>query len=54
MLMGTIRGGSRGDEGKTLIRDESLNNHPPIISSFEEESSINGMVDYVLVLRLDM
>ena len=54
MLMGTVRGGSRGDEGKTPIRDESLNNPAPIILGFEEESLINGMVYFVLVLRSDV
>lgn len=54
MLMGTIRGGSGGGEGKTPIRDESLNKPTPIILGFEEESLINGMVDYVLVLRPDV
>ena len=52
MLMGTVRGGSGGDEGKTPIRDESLNNPAPIISSFEEESPTNGIVVSVVVLRL--
>jgi hypothetical protein len=51
MLMGTIRGGSGGNEGKTPIRDESLNNHDPTILGFEKELLINGMVDSVLVLR---
>lgn len=51
MLIGIIGGGLGGDEGKTPIRDESLNNPAPIISGFEEESSINGMVDSMLVLR---
>ena len=54
MLMGTVTGGSGCDEGKTPIKDESLNNPTPIISGFEEESPINGMVDFVLVLRLDV
>ena len=54
MLIGTVRGGLVGDEGKIPIRDESLNNPAPIISGFEEESLINGMVDFVLVLRSDM
>ena len=52
--MGTIRCGSGGDEGKTHIRDESLNDPASIVSGFEEESPINGMVDYVLVLRSDV
>ena len=54
MLIGTARGGSGGVEGKTPIRDESSNNPTPIISGFEEELLINGMVDYVLVLKLDV
>lgn len=54
MLMGTIRGRSGGDEGKMPIRDDSLSNPSPIISGFEEESPINGMVDSVLVLRSDV
>ena len=54
MLMGTIRGGLVGDEGKMPIRDEYLNNPAPIILGFEEDSPINGMVDFVLVLRSDV
>ena len=54
MLIGIVRGWSRGDEGKTPIRDESLNSPTPIISGFEEESSINVMVDSILVLRSDV
>ena len=51
MLMGIVRGGSRGNEGKTPIRDESLNNPTPIISGLEEESPTNGIVVFVVVLR---
>ena len=36
MLIGTIRGGSKGDEGKMPIRDESLNKPTPIILGFVE------------------
>ena len=52
MFVGIVRGGSGGDEGKTPIRDESLNNPTPVISGFEEESPTNGIVVSVLVLRL--
>ena len=51
MLMGIVFGGSGDGEGKTPIRDESLNNPTPIISGFEEEWPINGIVVSVLVLR---
>ena len=51
MLMGIVRGGSGSDEGKTPIRDESLNNPTPIISGLEEESPTNGIVVSVVVLR---
>lgn len=54
MLIGTVRGGSGSDEGKTPIRDVSLNNPTPIISGFVEESLISGMVDFVLDLKLDV
>ena len=54
MLMGIVRGGLGGDEGKMAIRDESLNNPAPIISGFEEESPTNGIVVSVLVLRSDV
>jgi len=54
MLIGTIRGGLGGDEGKTPIRDESLNKPTPIISGFVEESSINGMIDSILDLKSNM
>lgn len=54
MLIGIVRGWLGGDEGKMPIRDESLYNPITIISSFEEESSINGMVDFVLAPRLDV
>ena len=36
MLIGTIRGGSKGDEGKMPTRDESLNKPTPIILGFVE------------------
>ena len=51
MLMGIVRGGLGGDEGKTPIRDESLNNLAPIISNLEEESPTHGIVVSVVVLR---
>ena len=54
MLIGIIRGGLGGFEGKNPIRYESLNNPSLIISGFEEESPINRMVDFVLVLRSDV
>ena len=43
-----------GGEGKTPIRDESLNKPTPIISGFVEESPINGMIDSVLDLKSDV
>ena len=54
MLIGTVRGGSGGGKGKAPIRDESLKILALIISSFGEELLINGMVDYVSILRSDM
>ena len=51
MLIGIVRGGSGGGEGKMPIRDESLNNPTPIISNLEEESPTNGIVVSVVVLR---
>ena len=49
--MGIVRGGLWGDEGKMPIRDESLNNPTPIISSLEEELPTNGIVVSMVVLR---
>ena len=51
MLMGIVRDGSGGDEGKMPIRDESLNNPAPIISGLEEESPTNGIIVSVVVFR---
>ena len=53
-MIGTVCGGSGGGEWKIPIRDVSLNNPAPVISGFEDESPINGMVYSVLVLRLDV
>ena len=50
MLMVIVRGGLGGGEGKSPIRDESLNNLSTIISCFVEESLINGTIYYVLEL----
>lgn len=51
LLKGTVRGGSRGGEGKMPIRDESLNKPTPIILGFVEESLINGTIDSVSDLK---
>ena len=51
MLIGIVRGGSVGDEGKMPIRDESLNNPTLVIYGLEEEFPTNGIVVSVVVLR---
>ena len=51
MLIGIIRGGSGGDEGKMPIRDESLINLALVIYGLEEEFTTNGIVVSMVVLR---
>lgn len=51
ILIGTIRGGLGGDEGKMSIRDESLNKPSLMVSYFIEEMPIKGKFNSVLDLK---